>query len=410
MRKPELLAPAGSLEKLKVALRYGADAVYFGGQLFSLRAGAQNLTFAEMQEGAELAHQMGKKLYCTVNIMPRNHQLEHMPQFLHQIEQAGVDAVLVSDLGVFDLVQQHTHLPIHVSTQANTINYQACRMWHRMGAERVVLARECTLEDIREIRRKTPPELELEAFVHGAMCMSYSGRCLLSSYFTGRDSNLGACAQPCRWKYALVEEKRPGVFTPVEEDENGTYIMNAKDLCMIAYIPQLIEAGITSLKIEGRMKTEYYVATVVNAYRRAIDLYWNDPQHYQLPRELYEEVCKVSHREYDTGFYFGDQREAGQIYGSSSYIRDYEVMALVEGYEPETQTALCIQRNRFFVGDTLEVLDWKSGSRSFVVEDMRNGEGEPIQACPHAAMALRIRVPFPVEAGSFLRKEMQQAT
>ena len=269
-KKPELLAPAGSLEKLKIAFQYGADAVYFGGEAFSLRAAAQNFTFKEIKEGAEFAHNLGKKIYCTVNVMPRNEGIEKLPEFLKSLEDAKVDAVLVSDLGVFRTVQKHTNLPIHISTQANTVNYEGCNMWHDLGAERVVLARECSLNEIKEIRKYIPEELELEVFVHGAMCMSYSGRCLLSSYMTGRDSNRGACAQSCRWKYSLVEEKRPNQYFPIEEDQHGTYIMNSKDLCMIEHLPELLEAGISSLKIEGRNKSEYYVAIVVNAYRKAL--------------------------------------------------------------------------------------------------------------------------------------------
>ena len=279
-KKPELLAPAGSLEKLKIAFQYGADAVYFGGEAFSLRAAAQNFSFEEIKEGAELAHSLGKKIYCTVNVMPRNEGIEKLPEFLKSLEEAKVDAVLVSDLGVFRTVQKHTNLPIHISTQANTVNYEGCNMWHDLGAERVVLARECSLKEIKEIREHIPEELELEVFVHGAMCMSYSGRCLLSSYMTGRDSNRGACAQSCRWKYSLVEEKRPNQYFPIEEDQHGTYIMNSKDLCMIEHLPELLEAGISSLKIEGRNKSEYYVAIVVNAYRKAIDLYYQDPENY----------------------------------------------------------------------------------------------------------------------------------
>ncbi|MGI6030933.1 MAG: peptidase U32 family protein [Eubacteriales bacterium] len=408
MNRPELLAPAGTPQRLRVALQYGADAVYFGGGAFSLRAGAQAFTPRDIEEGAALAHRLGKKIYCAVNVMPRNGELRELPDFLHMLEQAGVDAVIVSDLGVFSLVRQHSGLPIHVSTQANAVNYEACRMWHQLGASRVVLGRECTLEEIAEIRCNTPPELELEAFVHGAMCISYSGRCLLSSVLTGRDSNRGACAQPCRWKYSLVEETRPGEAMPMEEDAHGTYILNAKDLCMIEYIPQLLQAGVTSLKIEGRMKTEYYVATVVNAYRRAIDGYLADPQGWQCPPQLLEEVGKVSHRRYYTGFYFGDQREKGQVYESSSYIREYEVVAMVDSYDPVTGWAECTQKNRFFAGDEVEVLTWDRGSLPMRVTAMQDGEGQDIDVCPHAEMKLRLKVPFPVEKDMFIRKRRQE--
>ena len=280
-KKPELLAPAGSLEKLKIAFEYGADAVYFGGEVFSLRAAAKNLSFEDMKEGVELAHKLGKKMYCTVNVMPRSNELDELPEYLKKLEEIGIDAVLVSDLGVFSMVKKHTNLPIHISTQANTVNYEACNLWESLGAERVVLGRECSLDEIKTIRKNISEDLELEVFVHGAMCISYSGRCLLSSYMAGRDSNRGTCAQSCRWKYSLVEEKREGQYFPIEEDSHGTYIMNSKDLCMIEHIPELMEAGISSLKIEGRNKSEYYVAIVVNAYRKAIDLYYEDPENYK---------------------------------------------------------------------------------------------------------------------------------
>lgn len=404
--KPELLAPAGSLDRLKVAFKYGADAVYFGGEAFSLRAAAQNFTLEEMKEGAALAHSLGKKLYCTVNIMPRNKELDRLPDFIRQLEEAQIDAVIVSDLGVFSMIRELSNIPIHVSTQANTVNYKACQMWQKLGAERVVMAREATMEEIKEISQKTPG-LEIEAFVHGAMCMSYSGRCLLSSFMTGRDSNRGACAQPCRWKYYLMEEKRPGEYYPIEEDDHGTYIMNSKDLCMIEHIPELIDAGVTSFKIEGRVKTEYYVATIIQAYRRAIDLYFEDPEHYVLPQELYEEVRKVSHRNYYTGFYFGDQKAEGQVYESSSYIRNYDVVAMVDGYDPEEGVALCTQKNRFYRGDALEVLTWDRGSLNFQADDITDLEGNPLEVCPHPEMKIKIKLPFPVEKDMMIRKKRQ---
>ena len=405
-KKPELLAPAGNLEKLKIAFQYGADAVYFGGEAFSLRAAAQNFTFKEIKEGAEFAHNLGKKIYCTVNVMPRNEGIEKLPEFLKSLEDAKVDAVLVSDLGVFRTVQKHTNLPIHISTQANTVNYEGCNMWHDLGAERVVLARECSLNEIKEIRKYIPEELELEVFVHGAMCMSYSGRCLLSSYMTGRDSNRGACAQSCRWKYSLVEEKRPNQYFPIEEDQHGTYIMNSKDLCMIEHLPELLEAGISSLKIEGRNKSEYYVAIVVNAYRKAIDLYYEDPENYKLPKVLRDEMYKVSHREYNTGFFFSEPKNDAIIYHTNDHVREYDVVAIVHEYDENTQLALCKQRNKFVKGDKVEILSPDSVGESFIVEELYNEEGELIDGCPHPGMMCKVKIPFKVGKNTFIRKEL----
>lgn len=405
-KKPELLAPAGSLEKLKIAFQYGADAVYFGGEAFSLRAAAQNFSYDEIKEGAEIAHKLGKKMYCTVNVMPRNEELDRLPKFLKELEELNVDAVLVSDLGVLSLVKKYTKLPIHISTQANTINYEACNLYHTIGAERVVLARECSLKEIKEIRSNIPEDLEIEVFVHGAMCISYSGRCLLSSYMTGRDSNRGSCAQSCRWKYSLVEEKRPNEYFPIEEDSHGTYIMNSKDLCMIEYIPELMEAGISSLKIEGRNKSEYYVAIVINAYRKAIDLYYEDPDNYKLPKEILEEMYKVSHREYYTGFFFNEPNSEGLIYNTNNHIREYDVVAIVLDYDEETKIATCRQRNKFIQGDTVEILSPNSQGESFIVEDLFNEDGEEIDGCPHPGMICKVRIPYKVQRNSFIRKEL----
>ena len=405
-KKPELLAPAGSLEKLKIAFQYGADAVYFGGQSFSLRAAAQNFSYEEMAEGVKIAKEYGKKMYCTVNIMPRNSDLEKLAEHLKKLEEVGIDAVLVSDLGVFSLVQKYTKLPIHISTQANTVNYEACNMWHKMGAERVVLGRECSLKDIIEVRENIPEDLELEVFVHGAMCISYSGRCLLSSYMAGRDSNRGACAQSCRWKYCLVEEKRPNEYFPIEEDQYGTYIMNSKDLCMIEHIPELMQAGISSLKIEGRNKSEYYVAIVVNAYRKAIDLYYADPENYKLPKYLLDEMYKVAHRRYHTGFFFNEPMEEGLIYDTNNHVREYDVVALVLDYDKETGLATCRQRNKFVKGDIVEILSPEITGEPFAVDELYSEDGELIEGCPHPGMICKVKVPFALERNSFIRKEL----
>ena len=404
MKKPELLALAGNLEKLKIAFQYGADAVYFGGEIFSLRAAAKNFSYEDMEEGVKIAHKLGKKMYCTVNIMPKNEDLDKLPEYLKKLEEIGIDAVLVSDLGVLSLVKKHTNLPIHISTQANAINYESCNMFHELGAERVVLARECSLEDIKTIRRNIDDDLELEVFIHGAMCISYSGRCLLSSYTTGRDSNRGNCAQTCRWKYSLVEEKRPNEYFPIEEDSNGTYIMNSKDLCMIEHMPELLSAGISSLKIEGRNKSEYYVAVIVNAYRKAIDLYYEDPVNYKLPKELLEEVYKVNHRLYHTGFFFNTPQAEGQIYDTNFHVRDYDVVAIVLDYDEETQIATCRQRNKFVLNDELEILTPGSFGEKFIVDEIYDDKDNKIESCPHPGMICKVKVPYKVEANSFLRK------
>ena len=403
-KKPELLAPAGSLEKLKIAFQYGADAVYFGGEAFSLRAAAQNFTFEEIKEGAELAHSLGKKIYCTVNVMPRNEGIEKLPEFLKSLEEAKVDAVLVSDLGVFRTVQKHTNLPIHISTQANTVNYEGCNMWHDLGAERVVLARECSLKEIKEIRQHIPEELELEVFVHGAMCMSYSGRCLLSSYMTGRDSNRGACAQSCRWKYSLVEEKRPNQYFPIEEDQHGTYIMNSKDLCMIEHLPELLEAGISSLKIEGRNKSEYYVAIVVNAYRKAIDLYYEDPENWKFNPVWLEELKKGSHRDYSTGFYFDRPSDKAHNYESASYIRNYDFVGIVRDYDAENDLYIVEQRNKMNVLDKVEVIGPYKETMFATIEEMYNEDGEPIESAPHARQIVKLKLDIKVDKNYMLRK------
>lgn len=401
-KKPELLAPAGNLEKLKIAFQYGADAVYFGGKSFSLRAAAQNFSFDDMREGVKIAHELGKKMYCTINVMPRNEEIKEMIPYLKTLEEIGIDAVLVSDLGVLSVVKKHTNLPIHISTQANTINYEACNMWETLGAERVVLARECSLKEIEDIRENISEELELEVFVHGAMCISYSGRCLLSSYMTGRDSNRGSCAQSCRWKYSLVEEKRPNEYFPIEEDSKGTYIMNSKDLCMIEYIPELVKSGIYSFKIEGRMKSPYYVAAIVKAYREALDKYWEDPEGYEFDQKLMDNLLKVSHRRYHTGFYFGKSGE--QVYESSSYIRDYDIVGVVRDYNEETQVATIEQRNRLFEGDTVEVLTPVGDYYEIQMNDMKDEKDEKIDVANKAQMIFKVKIDKPVKINDMLIK------
>ena len=331
-KKPELLAPAGNMEKLKMAILYGADAVYLGGEAYGLRAQGGNFSREELTEAARFAHERGKKIYVTVNVYPRNDELPALPEYLRFLRDAGADAILVSDLGVFSIAREVVpNLPVHISTQANTVNYAAVDAWARLGAERVVLAREASLAEIREIRRRSDAELEL--FVHGAMCISYSGRCLMSNYFTGRDANRGNCAQACRWRYALMEETRPGQYFPVEEDARGTYIFNSKDLCLMPYLAEVIESGVDSLKIEGRMKSVHYVASVTKAYRMAIDAYFEAPEAFAVDPTWLEELDKVSHRAYTDGFFHGGPPEDAQIYGSSSYTQTSDFVGLALDYD-----------------------------------------------------------------------------
>lgn len=406
MKKPELLAPGGSLEKLKTAIDYGADAVYIGGEAFSLRAAAENFSKEDMLEGLAYAHERGRKVYLTANILPHNDDIEEFESFVKEIRSMGFDAVLIADLGLFDMMRELApEMPIHVSTQANNINYRSAIMWHKMGAERVVLGREMSFREIAEFQKKIPDTLELEAFVHGAMCISYSGRCLLSNYMTGRDSNMGACAHPCRWNYKLVEETRPNEYMDVFENERGTFIFNSKDLCTIEHIPELVKSGIASLKIEGRVKTSYYVATVVGAYRREIDRYCADPDNYTFNKAEYEELCKVSHRPYTTGFYFGKPDENSQVYTSSSYIRDYDLIGIVQEYDGETGIAKITQRNRFFKGDEAEIIQPLKPFFKQTLDFMRDENGNDIDVANHAEQIVFIKMKEPVCAGAMLRKK-----
>ena len=406
MKKPELLAPAGSLAKLKYAVMYGADAVYIGGEAFSLRVAAKNFTAEEIKEGIDFAHERGAKVYITANIIPHNSDLEKFPDFVREVADIGADAIIVSDLGTFSVVRSVApNLDVHISTQANNTNYASANMWHAMGAKRVILARDLSFKEIREIRDKTDPSLELECFVHGAMCVSYSGRCLLSNYLTHRDSNRGACSHPCRWKYYLMEEKRPGEYMPVFENERGTFIFNSKDLCMIEHIPQLIDSGITSFKIEGRVKNELYVATVVKAYRQAIDAYFENPENYTVDKEILNELEKVSHREYTSGFYFGKPTEEQQLYTSNTYIQEYGIVGVVRSWDKESKTAVIEQRNKFEQGDTLEVLTPVGENFTITASDMKDENGDPIESAPHAQMIVTLHSDKPMSEYCVLRKK-----
>lgn len=395
--KIELLAPAGDFERLEMALHYGADAVYLAGTQFGMRASAGNFTFPELSKATKLAHANGTAVHMTCNTLPREDELAQLPEFFEQAQDAGVDAFIIADLGVMAAAKKYApKVSRHVSTQLGVINSATANVLFDMGADRVVLARETPMEDIRKIRANTPKELEIEAFVHGAMCVSFSGRCLLSNYLTGRDANRGACAQPCRWKYHLVEEKRPGEYFEISEDK-GTYIMNSRDMCMIEHIPELIDAGVTSFKIEGRMKSAYYAAAVTNAYRHAIDYALKGEA---LPKVWIDELNKVSHRPYCTGFYYGDP---GQHFAEASYFSDAYVCAVVEDCADDGFAELT-QRNRFCVGDMVELLTNKGEPISFAVTELWDENGEAITATPHAMMKFKMRLPVNCSALSILRR------
>ena len=399
----ELLAPAGDFVKLKTAIQYGADAVYMGNGAFSLRSASENFEGEDMERGIEYAHRFNKKVYVTANIIPKNDDLEDIARYAEQVYAYGADAIIVSDLGAFQACRDAApKLPIHVSTQANNNNYGTCNMWYFLGARRIILSRELSFAEIAEVREKTAADLELESFVHGAMCVSYSGRCLLSNYMLNRDANRGDCAQPCRWKYHLVEEKRPDMYIPVFENERGTFIFNSRDLCLIARIPELVSAGVDSLKIEGRVKSEYYLATVVKAYREELDRYMEDPQKYVFDPAQYEELDKVSHRHYSEGFAMGG--EPGQIYETSSYIRNYEVVARVIGYEDGV--AELEQRNKFSEGDSIEFLQ---PDKPFFTQEnvvLWDGKGAKLESTPHSKMRFFMKVDKPVVPGGFARKRI----
>ena len=404
--KPELLSPAGDPERLQMAVRYGADAVYLAGKSYGMRAKCGNFSDEELREAVRFCHSRGVKVYVTANILARTGEIRQMPPFLELCQDAEVDAFILGDLGVFKAAERYApRVERHISTQMGVVSADTARAWYDMGATRVVLARELSFPEIREIRESIPKELEIEAFVHGAMCVSFSGRCLLSNYLAGRDANHGACAQPCRWKYALMEEKRPGEYFPIEEDDGGAYIMNSRDLCMIDHIPELIEAGIDSFKIEGRAKSAYYAACVTNAYRHGIDAAMSGEP---LDPVWRAEVDKISHRYYYTGFYFG-QPQAGQFYDDARYIRDWDVAAYVVSCD-EAGNAVLTQRGRFWKGDTLELLIPGRKPVAFTVMEMQNAEGESIDYCPHPEMEIRMTLPVPAPEYSILRRQADEKT
>lgn len=406
MRKPELLIPAGHLENLKIAVEYGADAVYIGGEAFGLRAKAKNFSLEMMKEGIDFAHKHGVKVYVTANIIAHNDDLDGAREYFRELKEIKPDALIIADPGMLEIAKEELpDMEFHLSTQANNTNYASLNFWYKQGVKRVVIARELSFKEISEIRAKTPLDLDIEAFVHGAMCISYSGRCLLSNYMTNKDSNKGACTHPCRWTYHLVEETRPGEYMPVYENERGTYIFNSKDLCMLEYIEELVKSGISSFKIEGRMKTELYVATVTKTYREAIDDYFEDPEKYRrkIPKYL-EEIKKCSHRAFTTGFYFNKPTGNEQIYDSNAYIRDYVYIGKTLEYIEEEKVAVIEQRNKFCVGDWIEVLKKKGDNFSFQIDKMYDEENQVIESAPHPKQVIKIPVPFPVEINEIMRK------
>ena len=412
----ELLSPAGNFEKMKAAIRYGADAVYLAGLLFGMRSAADNFTNEELEEAVKYAHERGVKVYLTVNTMPHGYEYAALRDYLYAIKDYGIDAVIAADLGVIATVKEILpEMEIHVSTQASIVSPAAALAYVALGAKRLVLARELTLDEIKEIRKAIPEDIALEAFVHGSMCVSYSGRCMLSHHIIGRDANRGACAQPCRWNYKIIEEKRPDMPLPIEENELGTFIMSSKDMCTIEIIPKLIEAGINSFKIEGRMKSAYYTAVVTNAYRMAIDAYISDPDGYNFDKSLYTELESVSHREYCTGYYLDKPIEEAQLTSDVGYIRDKayfataveyaesEIPSSLEYENENGRIALFMQKNKVSLGDAAEVISPGFIGRAFVVNELYGEKGEPIESAPHPFMKFWVRAPFEVREGDIMR-------
>ena len=401
---PELLSPAGSFEKLRAALLYGADAVYLAGNMFGMRAAAANFTDEELAEAVQYTHARGKKVYLTLNTMPREYEYDALAKYLSRIGGIGPDACIIADIGVLGLVREMLpDMEIHISTQTSCVSAASAKMWHLLGAKRVVLARELTMEEVMRIRDNLPPEVELECFIHGSMCVSYSGRCLLSNHFTGRDGNRGMCARPCRWNYVITEEKRPEMPLPVEQTEHGTFIMSSKDMCMIEHIPELMKSGVDSFKIEGRMKSAYYTAVVTNAYRMAIDAYTADPANYTYDPLWLRELESVSHREYATGYWFDRAIENAQTVTDMGYLREKAYLAVVTDYDPETGIAQFIQRNKVTSGTDAEMISPGKVGRALPVHSLKNEAGEDIESAPHPFMKFSMPVPFAVREGDILR-------
>ena len=409
MKKPELLIPASSLEVLKIAVIFGADAVYIGGEAFGLRAKAKNFSLDDMKEGIRFAHAHRAKVYVTANILAHNRDLLGIREYFTELKEVEPDALIISDPGVFTLAKEICpEVEIHISTQANNTNYETYRFWHRQGAKRVVSARELSLAELTEFRSHIPDDLEIETFIHGAMCISYSGRCLLSNYFTGRDANQGACTHPCRWKYAVVEETRPGEYLPVYENERGTYIFNSRDLCMIEHIPELTEAGIDSFKIEGRMKTALYVATVARTYRRAIDDYFVSEETYRANMPWYlDQIVNCTYRQFTTGFFFGKPDESSQIYDNNTYVKEYTYLGIVGGIN-EKGFCRIEQRNKFAVGETIEIMKPDGRNIPVVVRGIQDEDGNEMESAPHPKQILYIDLGQPLAEFDILRRQEKE--
>lgn len=406
MNKPELLAPAGNLEKLKIAIDYGADAVYCGGYNYGLRSGADNFTLEELKKGKNYAHENNSNIYITVNMMPHNKELKDLPSYLHELDDLGVDSLIVSDPGVIQIIkEENIDTSIHLSTQANTVNWASANFWYKKGIERVILARELSKNEIKEISQKS--NIEREMFIHGSMCISYSGRCLLSNYMVGRDANRGECAHSCRWKYHLVEEKRPGEYYPIYEDENGAYIMNSKDLCLIEYISEIMDLNLSSLKIEGRMKSIHYVATVVGIYRRALDSYFAEPENYVMKDKWLKELKKVSNRGYTTGFFHSEPNAEDHNYESSAYRRNYDFMGVVKDYDQKNKLAIVEVRNKFFKGDHIEFFGPDIETFTENIDFIINSEGEKVENAPHPKELIKIPVDNIVKEGYIIRRKKE---
>lgn len=401
---PELLCPAGDLSRLKAAVDYGADAVYLAGEEFGMRTAASNFSLEYLNKGVEYAHSNNTKVFVTCNTLPHNSELKRLPDFISACADRRVDAIIASDLGTMELIKKYApNVQLHISVQSGIVNYETARAFYNMGANRIVVARELSLEEIAEIRAKTPKELEIEAFAHGAMCVSFSARCLLSSYMTGRDANRGDCAQPCRWSYSLMEEKRPGQYFDITETDKGTYILNANDLCMVDYIPQMVSSGISSLKIEGRAKSHYYTAVTANAYRGALDAFEKDPLNYSTPEWVTEELNKISHRNYSAGFYLGKPQNS-QTYANAGYVRDYSVAAVVEGYE--NGVILARVKNKFLIGQEFDCLQPRDIPFTFKVTKIIEENGEEVDSAIHPMNLVKIPCEKKVKTGSLLRMKV----
>ncbi|EGC82552.1 peptidase U32 family protein [Anaerococcus prevotii] len=408
-KKVELLAPAGDMERLETAIKFGANAVFLAGDSFGLRANAKNFDKEELIKAVKLAHDNNVRVHVTMNILPHDDDMTGLVEYLEFLDSIKVDALIISDPGIFSLAKEHTDIDLHISTQASVTNSATVKFWHDMGAKRVILARELSFEEIKEVKKNAPEDMEIECFIHGAMCISYSGRCLLSNYMTGRDANRGDCAQSCRWKYSIQEETRPGEYYPIEEDgKGGTFIMNSKDLCLIDEIDKLIEAGIDSFKIEGRMKTAFYVATVIRSYRQAIDSYYAGTFNDEVAKKYYDEIRKASHRHFTKAFFYNKPDSSAQIYENSSYIRNYDFIGTVLDYDKETKIATIEQRNRFFLGDKIEIFSNSPDFYELEIDNMKNKKGEDIEVANQPKEEIFIKIDLPLEKGDMLRRKIEK--